>query len=194
MASFCLLRLGAPHAGHAALVETMLEVEPDACAVLIGSGDVTGRPDTPLPWEERRDLLIALLRLRGGDERRVDFAPLAELETDGWDARWCAYLLEASRRVLRGEPTRYVFGDDYVTELFAPLIAQAPALDLCRVPRRYDKSARELRIAIAKEDPRLLAKYESELGIYSAAARARIARACAGGVDRPQGPGSPASP
>lgn len=172
----------------------MLEVEQGACAVLVGSGDVTGRPDTPLPWAERRDLLVALLHRRHADLRRVSFAPLAELATAGWDARWCAYLLDASRRALGEAPTRYVFGDDYASSLFAPLTAQAPLLDLLRVARRYDKSARELRIAIATNDGALLAKYEGDLEVYPVEARARIAQACAAGVDRPQTPGSPASP
>jgi nicotinamide mononucleotide adenylyltransferase len=195
VASFCLLRLGAPHAGHAALVEVMLERESGGGGlVLVGSGDVAERPDVPLGWEERRDLLIALLLRRGVDTHRVRFAPLPELRTDGWDARWCSYLLDACRRALGGDPTRYVFGDDYAAGTFRLLTAQAPALELVRVARRYDKSARELRLAIATHDEALLAKYAEELLVYSAQTCARIARVCAASVDRPQSCGSPPSP
>jgi nicotinamide mononucleotide adenylyltransferase len=194
VASFCLLRLGAPHAGHAALVEVMLEREPGPCLVLVGSGEVAERPDVPLPWEARRDLLVALLALRRCSPARVTFAPLAELRTDGWDARWCAYLLEAARRALGTAPARYVFGDDYAASTFAALVAEAPALELVRVARRYDKSARELRLAIATHDEALLAKYAEELLVYPDEVRARIARVCATGVDRPQASGSPTSP
>jgi nicotinamide mononucleotide adenylyltransferase len=194
VASFCLLRLGAPHAGHAALVEVMLERAPGPCLVLVGSGDVADRPDVPLPWEARRDLLAALLASRGCSAERVAFAPLAELRTNGWDARWCAYLIDAARRALGASPARYVFGDDYAASTFAPLVAAAPALELVRVARRYDKSARELRLAIATRDEALLAKYAEELLVYPDEVRARIARVCAAGVDRPQASGSPTSP
>ena len=203
MASFCLLRLGAPHCGHAALVETMLEVEPGACIVLVGSGDVVGRPDTPLRWEERRELLLALLHARNTDTRRISCAPLPELRTNGWDEQWCAYLLDAARGALAAshvrhqspEPlTRYVFGDDYEASVFAPLVELAPSLELLRVARRYDKSARELRLAITHRDQRLLAKYRAALDVYPEETRARIAEVCAAGVDRPQAPSLPASP
>jgi hypothetical protein len=188
VAAFCLLRMGAPHCGHAALVEAMLDVESagERCVVLVGSADVSDRPDTPLSWEERRDLLLALLRHRSAAVARLAFAPLPELETDGWDARWCAYLLETARRAAAPAPlTRYVFGSDYDEDGFAALAAQAPSLALMRIPRRYDKSSRELRIAITHHDPRLLEKYEEELRFYDARLRKRIARTCAHGVDRP---------
>lgn len=191
MPAFCLLRLGAPHCGHAALVERMLVVARGRALVLVGSADVADRPDVPLPWEERRDLLIALLHARGVDTKRVTFAPLAELKTDGWDTRWCGYLLDAARGAFDAEPSLYVFGDDYDTSAFATLVAVAPLLILLRVPRRYEKSARELRAAIATGDATLRAKYEDELAVYSPETCARIARVCAAGVDRPQGGGSP---
>lgn len=181
MASFCLLRLGAPHAGHAALVEAMLASDPGPCLVLVGSSDVTGRPDVPLPWEERRELFAAILARRASALARLRYAPLPELRTDGWDARWCDYLLDAATRALGEAPERYVFGDDYEAHVFAHL----GALTLHRVPRQYHKSARELRQALVSGRPELLAKYEEELAVYSEAARARIASVCADGVDRP---------
>lgn len=179
MASFCLLRLGAPHAGHAAMVERMLDLDPGEprSVVLVGSADVVGRADVALPWEERRDLVVALLKMRGSDVARVVFAPLPELKTNGWDARWCTYLLERVRAAMDREPTHYVFGDDYESSVFAELVAQAPAIALVRMPRVYDKSARELRHAIKSGDPALLAKYEEELALYSDDQRARIAAA-----------------
>lgn len=183
MPSFCLLRLGAPHAGHAAIVERMLALdtgEPRS-VVLVGSADVVGRADAALPWEERRDLLVALLKKRrgelGGDDERVVFAPLPELKTNGWDARWCTYLLDRVRAAMNTEPTRYVFGDDYESGVFGELVVQAPSLALVRMPRVYDKSARELRRAIRTGEPALLAKYEEELALYSDDQRARIAAA-----------------
>ena len=184
MGSFCLLRLGAPHAGHAALVEVLL-ASGGPCLALIGSGEVVGRPDVPLAWTERRDILLAILRSRGVDASRLVLAPLPELRTAGWDARWCAYVLDAARRALGVEPRRYVFGDDYDPRVFARMLERAPGLSLVSVPRRYDKSARELRIAIATQAPGLLAKYDEELASYPEESRARIARACASGVDRP---------
>lgn len=182
MASFCLLRMGAPHRGHAALVEATQ----GRCIILVGSADVDARPDTPLAWETRRDLLLALLRQRKADVSRLTFAPLPELKTDGWDARWCAYLLDAARRAAApADVTRYVFGSDYEPSVFTLL---APSVELVRVPRRYAKSSRELRTAIANGDAALLAKYEEELRVYDARTRERIARVCAQGVERPVAP------
>ncbi len=172
----------------------MLEGARGRAVVLVGSADVAERPDVPLPWEERRDLLIALLHTRGVDTKRISFTPLAELKTDGWDARWCGYLLDAARGALAAEPSLYVFGDDYDASVFATLVAVAPSLVLLRVPRRYDKSARELRAAIATDDAVLRAKYADELAVYPPETCARIARVCAARVDRPQGGGSPPSP
>jgi hypothetical protein len=192
--------MGAPHCGHAALVEVMLDIERGACVVLVGSADVADRPDTPLPWESRRELLLALLRKRGAAVQRITFAPLPELKTNGWDARWCAYLLDAARTATAtgaasgGEPphlARYVFGDDYEASVFAALTAQAPSLELVRAARRYDKSSRELRVAIAHGEAQLLEKYEAELDVYGAEVRERIARVCAHGVDRSDSPASP---
>lgn len=202
MASFCLMRMGAPHCGHAALAELMLGLDPGPCLVLIGSGDVVDRQDTPLPWQHRRDLLLALLRKRAQAAEataaweRLVLAPLPELKTNGWDARWCTYLLDAARTALGSPATSYVFGDDYDASLFASLTAQARALELVRAPRVYGKSARELRLVIAHGDAHahLLHKYQEELGVYDVDAKERIARACRHGVDRPQDPVSPASP
>ena len=174
MPSFCLSRLGAPHAGHAALVRVMLERDAGSCLVLVASSDIVDRPDTPLPWTARRDLLLALLP--AAITKRLEFAPLPELRTNGWDAEWCAYILAAVRKALEVDPMRYVCGDDYPLDTFKALRAAAPSLELVRVPRRFGKSGRELRNAIVSGDPALLAKYSDELKVYSPEVREHIAR------------------
>lgn len=188
MASFCLLRMGAPHCGHAALVELMLGLEQGEALVLVGSADVSDRPDTPLPWEQRRAILLALLSARGAEVSRLTFAPLPELQTNGWDARWCEYLLETAKRALvtSSALTRYVYGDDYSASVFAPLVFEAPSLELVRAARLYDKSSHELRTAITTGDPGLVEKYLEELAFYPHAVRAHVARVCRAGVERPR--------
>lgn len=175
MPSFCLSRLGAPHMGHAALVRVMLERDAGSCLVLVSSSDVVDQPETPLPWTERRDLLLALLP--SGITKRLEFAPLPERPMTGWDSEWCAYILDAVRKALGIDPSRYVCGDDYPLDTFKALRAAAPSLELVRVPRRYGKSGHELRNAIVTEDAALLDKYRDELKVYGPATRDRIKQA-----------------
>ena len=164
----------------------MLERDAGSCLVLVSSSDVVDRPDTPLSWEQRRDLLLKLLP--SAITKRLEFAPLPELRTNGWDVEWCAYLLTAARKALEVDPMRYVCGDDYPLDTFKALRAAARSLELVRVPRRFGKSGHELRTAIVTGDPELLAKYSDELKVYPEAVREHIARVCKNGVERPPSP------
>ena len=154
-------------------------------ALLIGSSDVDSRGDVPLPWELRRDVLLALLDRRRVERSRLVIAPLAELKTDGWDARWCEYVLAAATTALGQPPTRYVFGSDYSLATFTELIRCAPGLELERVPRALNRSARDLRAAIARSDSVALAGYQEELSVYPMVLLDRIVRFCSRGIDRP---------
>lgn len=184
MSAFCLLRASPPHLGHVAVVEALLS-HPGPALALIGSSDVDSRPDVPLPWELRRDVLLALVDRRRLDRSRLVVAPLPELKTDGWDARWCAYLLEAARQGLGETPQRYVFGSDYPMLTFLELVRTAPGLVLERIPRALARSGRDLRSAIARGDGAVLANYQEELSVYPLTLLDRIVRYCRSGVGRP---------
>ena len=174
---FCLMRLGAPHEGHALLAERMLSDHPGRSAVLlVGSAEVSRRPDVPLPWQMRRDILLRMLTARGADAGRLLFEPLIEIPTDGHDHTWFVHVLAACARATAEPMGHYYFGDDYDEPTFGPLLAILPALTLHRVPRMAAKSGTELRRAVLTRDPALLAKYAFELGHYPPAAVERIAR------------------
>lgn len=176
MASFALLRMSPPHLGHVAVVRTMRASDPAGpWLVLIGSSDVDSRPDVPLAWQERQSLFESLLAQEIG-VYGLRFAPLPELQTNGWDAEWARYLLDAARRSLRCEPTQYVYGSDYAASTFTELVRACPGLALTCVPRELEKSSRELRLALASGDEVVLRRYEHELKLMSPATRARIAR------------------
>jgi hypothetical protein len=165
--TFCLMRLGAPHLGHVALIRRMLSDRPGPPLVLVGSADVAGRADVPLPWLTRVRLLKELLRVGGVEPDGVRFSPLPEVRTDGWDATWCEYLLAAARAGLGAEPAAYYAGDDYPPETFAVLRRLAPGLRVVLVPRADGRSGRELRQALAGVAA-LAPKYAVELGVYRA--------------------------
>jgi hypothetical protein len=174
-AAFCLMRLGAPHAGHAGLVSIMLSLGRAKALVLVGAADVSGRPDVPLPWEERRDILRTLVAAVGIDATPLRFAPLPERDLVRWDPPWCDRVRETCRAALGTDPTDYVSGDDDALEDLSLLAAAIPGLALRRIPRLGSKSGRELRAAIASSDPLLRAKYAFELARYPASAIDRIA-------------------
>ncbi len=164
--AFCVMRLGAPHLGHVALIQQMLEAHQESpVLVLVGSADVVGRADAPLPWLERVKLLRALLRMSQIEPLEVLFAPLPELRTNGWDDEWCAYLLKAARGAMYAEPTAYYAGDDYAPETFEALVRAQPGLEVIIVPRVEGRSGSELRRALAGDES-LAAKYALELMIY----------------------------
>jgi nicotinamide mononucleotide adenylyltransferase len=180
MASFCLMRAAPPHAGHAAVVRVMREHDAvGPWLVLIGSADVDSRADVPLSYADRRELLLSLLETLGLEAPLI--APLPELKTDGWDAKWAAYLLGAARAALGAEPTQYVFGSDYEASTFRDLVG----VELIRVEREGDKSSRELRRAIVSGDAALLAKYSTEVATMSWAQRQRIVASCSRADARP---------
>jgi hypothetical protein len=137
--------------------------------VLIGSADVESRPDVPLSFEDRRDLLSRLLT-RLGLATDVRIAPLPEKKTNGWDGEWATYLLGAARDGLGVAATHYVFGSDYPTSTFVDLVG----LELVRVAREGTKSSRELRAAVTSHS--LREKYALEFELLSPAQRERIAR------------------
>ena len=159
MSAFCLMRASPPHLGHVALLEAVLS-GPGTHALLIGSSDVDSRADVPLPWELRRDVLLALMDRRGVERSRLVISPLPELKTNGWDTRWCDYVLTAARTALGHVPTRYVFGSDYALATFTELVRCAPGLELERIPRALNRSARDLRAAIGRSDSVTLAGYQ----------------------------------
>jgi hypothetical protein len=139
--------------------------------VLLGSADVDSRPEVPLSFEDRSDVLTKLLA-RTGLDAGTRVAPLAERKTNGWDAEWAQYLLGAARDALGVTPTHYVFGSDYPTSTFKDLVG----VQLVCVPREGSKSSRELRHALASGDVTLHEKYALELQLLSPAQRERIAR------------------
>lgn len=164
---FCLMRLGAPHLGHVALIRRMLDEHPDSpVLVLVGSAEVEGRDDVPLPWLARVKLLRAMLRHCGITPQDVLFAPLAELKTDGWDEVWCRYLLDAASAALYADPMHYYAGDDYTAATFEVLRAVKPGLEVVIVPRVEERSGQELRRALAG-DATLATKYAVELMVYA---------------------------
>jgi nicotinamide mononucleotide adenylyltransferase len=176
--AFAVMRLGAPHEGHAVLVARMLASCPpdDDVLVLVGSSDKTGRADVPLPWEERGALLGALLRALGHDAERVRFWPLPEIPLDGFTPQWFEHILGACRAATGTEPRRYFFGDDYDVRCFDLLLAMRPGTELHRVARTIEKSGRELQRAIRARDPALTARYSLELACYGETVLERIRR------------------
>jgi hypothetical protein len=178
------MRASPPHLGHVVLLESLLS-RAGTHALLIGSSDVDSRADVPLPWGLRREVLLALLDRRGVDHSRLVIAPLPELKTNGWDTRWCEYVLGAASTALGQTPTRYVFGSDYQLTTFIELIRCAPGLELERIPRALNRSGRELRAAIARSDSLTLAGYQEELSTYPMALLDLVVRYCSQGVDRP---------
>jgi hypothetical protein len=171
------MRLGAPHEGHVDLVARMVATCPEGpTLVLVGSSDTTGRTDVPLPWEERRDILVALARARDVSVRALRFAPLPEIPSDGFTRAWFEHVLGACRAAIGCEPRHHFFGADYAVACYEVLQAMRPGVVLHRVPRALEKSGTELRRAIGRREEALLDKYAFEIAHYPPSARERIAR------------------
>ena len=177
------MRMGAPHEGHAVLLAAMAA----RCAgrehvVLVGSADVAGRADAPLPWRDRVAVLSRLMARRGQGTQGVRCVPLPERATGGWNRAWFEYVLAVCAAHGVGPVTDYVFGADYEAGTFAPLVDLVPGLRLHRVPRALGKSGKEFRRAVVTGDPALRAKYALEWSVYDATELARIG---ATGLSRP---------
>ncbi len=174
-----VMRLGAPHEGHLTLIRRMLAWSSTGpVLILVGSAQLTAVPAAPLPWQERKDLLLSLLTAHQVPTARLVFAPIGDIAQAGFCCAWFLHLMDHAYQAMGEVPGCYFYGNDYQARDFALLTALFHPITLQEVVRELPKSGTELRQAISQQDPLLIAKYSFELKLYPQAIQDQIRRVC----------------